>query len=166
MKKLNISSFGVITLMISLFISCKNGGGQFTADESALVKDSVTRMAANIAKDVSAKGPVAWLDYFENDPGFFMASDGKLALKDYSSAKAFVKDKLPKMMSKINLQWRNVKVDPLAASFAAMGADFHEDIILAGGTKMAVDGYFTCTAHFDGTSWKLRNLNWAVKTGK
>lgn len=170
MKKLNIlffpAYFGFIVLMISPAISCKNNNSKLTADESAVAKDSVTQMAAHIARDISTKGPTAWLDYFENDPGFFMASGGQIALKDYPAAKTFVRDTLPKMISKINLQWKNVKVDPLTDSFAAIGADFHEDIVMAGGATMAVDGYFTGTAHFDGIKWRLRNLNWAIKPGK
>jgi hypothetical protein len=170
MKKLNIlfspAHFGLFVLMTSPAISCKNNSGRLTADESAVAKDSVTQMAAHIARDISTKGPTAWLDYFENDPAFFMASGGQIALRDYPTAKAFVRDTLPKMMSKINLHWKNVKVDPLTDSFATLGADFHEDIVMVNGATMTVDGYFTGTAHFDGTNWRLRNLNWAIKPGK
>jgi hypothetical protein len=163
MKKLGFLFLAVIGLTISFFVSCKNNSGQLNADESAVVKDSVTRMTANIAKDISAKGPVAWLGYFENDPGFFMANDGQLALKDYPSAVSFVKNTVIKVMPKISLQWKNGKVDPLSPSLAAIGADFHEDIVMSDGKTLSVDGYFTGTAHFDGKSWKLRNLHWSSK---
>lgn len=155
--------FGLIIFVVSLAISCKSNNTQLTADENAAVKDRVNSMVAHIAKDVSAKGPIAWLDYFENDPGFFMANDGQLALKDYPTAITFVKNTLVNMMPRISLQWRNVKIDPLNPSLAAIGAEFHEDIVLSGGKTLAADGYFTGTAHFDGKSWKLRNLHWSSK---
>jgi len=168
MKKLSALSvaayFAVIVLTISISISCEKTSGQLTKTENARVKDSVTHMAASIAKNVSAKGPVAWLDYFENDPGFFMANDGQLALNDYPTAVSFVKGTLIKLIPKINLQWKNVKIDPLSSSLAAIGADFHEDMMMSGGKTLSVDGYFTGTAHFDGRSWKLRNLHWSSKS--
>jgi len=167
MKKLSILSLagycGMILFTISLFISCKNNSDRLTGDKEAVVKDSVSLMAMNISKDISAKGPIAWLTYFENAPGFFMANDGQLALKDYPTAVSFVKGPLIKLMPKISLQWKNVKVDPLSASLAAIGADFHEDITMSGGKTLSVYGYFTGTAHFDGKSWKLRNLHWSSK---
>ncbi|WP_295670280.1 hypothetical protein [uncultured Mucilaginibacter sp.] len=107
------------------------------------------------------KGPVAWLAYFENDAGFFMANDGQLALKDYPSAVSFVKNTLIKLMPKISLQWKNVKIDPLSSSLAIIGAEFHEDIVTSDGKTLSADGYFTGTAHFDGKYWKLRNLHWS-----
>lgn len=148
---------------ICISVSCRNTGTPLTTDEGNRVKDSVSQMTANIAKDVSAKGPVAWLAYFENDPGFFMANDGQLALKDYPTAVSFVKGTLTKLMPKISLQWKNVKIDPLSPSLAIIGGAFHEDITMSGGKTLSVDGYFTGTAHFDGKTWKLRNLHWSSK---
>jgi hypothetical protein len=158
-----LKCFGLLLLVVCLNVSCKNTGAVFSADESKLVKDSVTTMTANIASDVSKKGPIAWLDYFEDLPGFFMASDGQMAFKDYASAKTVILNTLVKGISKITLNWQNVRVDPLTPAFANFGADFHEDLVLSHIVHVTIDGYVTATAHFDGNKWKLRNMNWAIK---
>jgi hypothetical protein len=152
-------------LLIASITSCKNTTPpQWSSAEKYAVKDSVTIMAVNISTDVSARGPSAWVNYFENDPGFFMASNGMLVFKDYKTAKTFTLDTVAKNFKKINLSWKNLKIDPLTATYASFGADFHEDIVMANGKALAADGYFTATAHFDGTRWRLRNMNWAMKT--
>ena len=78
MKNFNVhfqpKLLGLISLL--LMISCQNNNGRLTAEESAAVKESVTQLAANISMDLTSKGPAAWVNYFENDPGFFMASNG------------------------------------------------------------------------------------------
>jgi hypothetical protein len=166
MKNFNVhfqsNLLGLISLL--LMISCQNNNVRLTAEESAAVKESVTQLAANISMDLTSKGPAAWVNYFENDPGFFMASNGMLVFKDYKTAKTFTLDTVAKKFKKINLSWKNLKIDPLTATYASFGADFHEDIVLANGKALAADGYFTATAHFDGTRWKLRNMNWAMKS--
>jgi len=154
---------GLLWLVAILNISCKNTGVVFSADDSALVKDGVTAMTANIANDVSQKGPIAWLDYFEDSSRFFMASNGQLAFKDYASAKTVILNNLVKGISKIMLSWQNVRVDPLTPEFANIGANFHEDLVLANGNTLTVDGYVTASAHFNGSKWMLRYMNWAVK---
>lgn len=134
-----------------------------TDEERAAIKDSVTRMMAQISANVTKDGPTQWLAYFEDDPGFFMASDGAVKFGDYRSATTYTRDTLPQIMSRISLSWRHLHVDPLATGFAAIGADFSEDIRLTSGHLISDSGFFTAIAHFDGTTWKLRNLNWASK---
>jgi hypothetical protein len=152
-----LAFFGMLLAM-----SCKNNS-QLTIEERKLVTDSVTRMSANISNDVSAKGPAAWLNYFENDPGFFMASGGMVAFRNYAVAKKYTLDTVSKNFKKISLELANMKVDPLTVNYASIGADFYEDIVMANGQSLSVGGYLTATAHFDGSKWRLRNLNWAIK---
>jgi len=78
MKKLVISGIKCLMpflLAVYLFASCKSGHQDFNAvdTDSAVVKDSVTALTINIAHDLAAKGPVAWLNYFQDSPDFFMA---------------------------------------------------------------------------------------------
>jgi hypothetical protein len=153
----------LLLLFATIIISCNSNHSEPNEADRVFVKNSVTMMATSIARDISAKGPKAWLTYFENAPGFFMATDGHLAFKDYPTAKTFVLNTVVKMISKISLSWENMRVDPLSPAYGSFGADFHEDIVLSNGNKLSVGGYFTATAHFDGHSWKLRNLNWATK---
>jgi hypothetical protein len=161
MKSYSLFKAGCFAILFSLLSSC-SGNQQFTAGDAARVGDGVASMMKNIENEISAKGPIAWLDYFEDTPGFFMASGGQLALKDYSSAVTFVKNNLVKMMPRIKLRWKDVRIDPLSNDLATAAAGFHEDISLANGKTMSFDGYFTATAHFDGHAWKLRNLHWSI----
>jgi|SRR6185312_12393197 len=152
-----------LLLVISIFSSCESDRARSAVTESTVVKDSVLRMTANIAADVSNNGPQAWLRYFENTPGFFMANEGELPFCDYPSAKTVILTVVAKKISQVKLKWSNLRVDPLTDSLAAVGADFHEDQILANKQRLYIDGYFTGLAHFDGHSWKLRDLHWSVK---
>jgi len=149
--------------MMMLLGRCTGSNPPLSAVESSAVKDSVTQMAGHISTDVSTHGRAAWINYFENNAGFFMGSDGALAFRDYPSAKSFTLGPVVKNFKKIRLSWKNLRVDPLTATYASLGADFHEDINMANGQNLTIDGYFTATAHFDGSRWKLRNMNWAPK---
>jgi hypothetical protein len=152
--------FGFSVLL--LLWSCRRQPAM-TDEERAAIKDSVIRMMTQISVDITKGGPTQWLPYFEDDPGFFMASDGAIKFGDYRSATMYIRDTLPQIMSRISLTWRNLHVDPLTPEFAAISADFSEDIRLSGGQAISDSGFFTAIAHFDGTTWKLRNLNWASK---
>jgi len=155
--------FCCCAFVIALAVSCGRDQGGLSAETRNLVTDSSNSLMNHIARDISAKGPIAWVNYFEDAPGFFMASGGQLAFKDHRSAVSFVKNTLVKTMPQIKLSWQNVKIDPITEDYSAIGADFHEDITLANGTTMPFEGYFTAVAHFDGISWKLRNLHWSIK---
>lgn len=150
--------------IMMLLARCTNDNTPMSAAQSSAVKDSVTQMLAHISVDVSTRGPAAWINYFENNAGFFMSSDGTLAFRDYPSAKSLTLGPVVKNFKKISLNWKNLRVDPLTATYASLGADFHEDINMANGQNQTIDGYFTATAHFDGNRWKLRNMNWSVRT--
>ena len=118
-------------------------------------------MAETIAKNVSAEGPTAWLNGFEDAPDFFMASDGQLEFPNYDSATEFINNTLAKSISKIELQWSNMRIDPISDEFATFSATFHEDITDSKGQKLSQNGYFTATAHKTVQGWKLRNAHWS-----
>jgi len=168
MKKFSISGIKCLMpflLAAVLFTSCQSKQQDLndTNIDSAVVKDSVTALTVNIAHDLAAKGPVAWLNYFQDSPDFFMANEGQLALHNYQSAKAFIQDTLVKSISKINLRWSHTHIDPLAQNIAAIGSDFHEDITFAWGETTPFDGYFTGVAIKTPKGWKLRNAHWSIK---
>jgi len=149
-------------LAFCIIVSCKPGHEKFSEAEKTFVKNSVDNLTKNIADDVSKKGPRAWLNYFEDANGFFMANQGKISFEDYRAAKMFILNNLVKNVRRIKLKWNNVRVDPLGPDLASMGAGFHEDITDMSGKTISVDGYFTGLAHYDGIKWKLRNLHWST----
>jgi SnoaL-like domain len=149
-----------------LFISCHSNNSNLRADERSLVKDSISLMTVNITNDLSAHGPVAWLNYFEDVPDFFMAVDGEMAFMNYQSAKIFIQDTLVKTIRKINLQWSHLRIDPLTTQLASIGADFHEDLTDSTGKIIQGDGYITAIAVQTNEGWKLRNLHWSINKKK
>jgi hypothetical protein len=155
--------WALLLLTIGSLFSCRRNHAKLSKEQSALVKDSASRMAANIAADISKNGPRAWLNYFEDTPDFFMADEGQLVFKDYPSAKAFILNTLVKNISGIKLRWNNVRIDPFTQRLASIAADFHEDQVTTGGKMHSYDGYFTGIAHYDGHRWKLRNVHWSIK---
>ncbi len=150
--------------VIGLIFSCNHGQKQLSDDQILSVKNNVSNFAVDISNNISVKGPIAWLSYFENSQDFFMASDGQIVFHNYLSAKKFIQDTLLKNISKIKLHWNNMRINVLSARAASIGCDFHEDITMAAANNVVpIDGYFTGTAVLDGNNWKLRNLHWSIK---
>jgi len=169
MKSNNLSVFFrllPLLLLPDLLLSCSQKTPSLTISEATLVKDSVQLLANNTAKDISTKGPIAWLNYFEDSPDFFMASDGTIAFKNYHSAEIFIKDTLAKQIPRINLKWLNMRIDPLTPQLASIAADFHEDLTITADKVVPIDGYFTATAQQTASGWKYRNAHWSIKGGK
>jgi hypothetical protein len=141
--------------------ACQNGH-TMTATQRTAEKDSVTAMMTLISRDITNGGPTQWLEWYEDDPGFYMSSDGEVKFSDYPSAVAYTRDSLPRMMSHITLAWSHLHIDPLTPEFAAIGADFKEDVTLTGGQAITFSGFFNALAHFNGATWRIRNMNWAI----
>lgn len=150
---------------LSLFftlISCNSKTESMTSRQSAEIKDSVQQMIELVAKDISHDGPIAWLHYFENTPNFFMASDGQLVFANNDSATLFIKNILVKQISKIELSWSDIRIDPLTEMFANVGATWHETITDFANNKISQAGYFTGIAEKTSKGWQLRNAHWSV----
>jgi hypothetical protein len=153
----------LLLIGINVIVSCNCDQKQMNTEKSTIVKDSVTRMMANIETDISKNGPRAWLNYFEDTNAFFMANEGQLVFTDYQSSKPFIINTVVKNIPQIKLRWAHLRIDPLTSNLASMGADFHEDQVNGSGKKLSIDGYFTGIAHYNEHSWKLRNAHWSVK---
>jgi hypothetical protein len=153
-------------LTLTFLFSCKQNIAPVRSNEDSSVKDTVLKLAYSTAKDISAKGPKAWLNYFEDSPDFYMASDGVMAFNNYHSADTFINNKLVKQLQSINLQWSAIRIKPLSGQFASMGAKFHEDLRDTSGRVNSFDGYFTATAHQTPKGWKYLNVHWSIKKGK
>jgi hypothetical protein len=150
--------------LIAIVFSCNYPQQQLTPGQISGVKKEVTKFSANIAHNISIKGPVSWLNYFENSPDFFMASEGQMVFHSYASAQTFIQDTLVKSVSKINLQWSHIRINVLTTQAASIGSEFHEDMTMKAGNKtIPLDGYFTATAILTNHGWKLRDLHWSVK---
>jgi hypothetical protein len=156
----------VVIGLILLISSCKNHSTSSQQKPDPAVLDGVHQMLDSIAVNVSEKGPVAWLNYFENTPDFFMATDGQLDFPNKDTAAIIINNKIVKQIMAIDLKWNNIHIDALSGTLAAIGADFHEVITDPNGNKLPVDGYFTGIAHRSVEGWQLRNLHWSIKKEK
>ena len=128
---------------------------------AAPVQESVRAMADSIAGDLSARGPAAWLHYFNRSPQFFMASDGKLVFPNNDSADAFVQ-RFATQVKKIRLTWTGVRVDSLRPDLALMAAEFQEVFTNADGSPLSVSGYFSGLAEATPSGWRLRDAHWSI----
>ena len=153
----------VLVGSILLISSCHNHTDSLTQAQSSIVRDSVQQMIESIAKAVSHEGPIAWIRYFENSPGFFMASEGQLAFTNKDSLANFLKNTYVKSIIKIELSWSHVRIDPFTSRVAGIAAIFHEDITDTSGRKSPTNGYFTGIAHQTSQGWQLQNAHWSIK---
>ena len=143
------------------------GCGQKKADDNtaslSTAKDSIAQLTANTAKIISAKGPIGWLDVFENSPDFYMVNDGFVAFKNYKTAEKFIRDTLRENLQHVELKFSNIRVTALSPESGSVGAAYNEILSFTKGTPVTVRGYFTATAHHTPTGWKFINLHWSGK---
>ena len=116
-------------------------------------------MLLTIPSDLSRDGPIAWLRYFDADPNFLMATDGKLQFDGFESAQVFL-DSFAKNISHVELVWTNVRVDSLSATTAGVGASYAEELTDKEGHRNQVSGYFTGVVVQTPRGWKLRSAHW------
>ena len=156
-----IKSFGLVGLIL-LISSCHNNTDSLTTAQRSIVMDSVQLMVDSIAKAISHDGPIAWLRYFENSSDFYMASEGQLAFTNNDSLADFLKNTYTKSVTKIELSWNHVSIDPFTSKLAGVAAIFHEDITDTGGGKIPSDGFFTGIAHQTSQGWQFQNAHWSI----
>jgi hypothetical protein len=152
----------LILAMSCLALACQNNPSTLDAKGSQLVDDSVRLMVSGLTNDLSVNGPVAWLNYFEESPDFFMAADGQLAFQDYQAGKTYVEDTLRKAFVKINLQFNQLRIDPLTSGLASIGAIYHEDLTDSAGKMIHADGFVTALVKHTPQGWKFENLHWSM----
>jgi hypothetical protein len=152
-----------LALLMTLVFSCNQRHDLAANTQIQSVKDSVKKLVNNTVRDLATKGPIVWLNYFENTPDFFMVSDGTMAFPNYKAADTFIKRTLIKQFSTINLKFANMHIDVLSVQYATIGADVYEDLRDFSGKVISYDGYFTATVHQTAKGWKYRNMHWSVK---
>lgn len=140
--------------------SCTRSPAQLDAERAAVLRDSVEQWMAAIPLRLAEDGPSAWLRYFATDSGFFMASDGGLALPDRDSATVFVR-RLARTVSAVDLEWLDLRVAPLAPGLAVVATAYDETITDTAGTPTAFRGYMTAVVRHTPDGWRIGNLHWS-----
>jgi hypothetical protein len=158
-----VRSFSFVILFLLLISSCnQRNSSDLSQNQYSQVRDSVQEMARQIAIDISRNGPIAWLRHFSDTAAFFMASDGQLMFPNYDSASSFIRNKLVKMLTKIELSWTDTRVDPLNENLAMLAASFKEVMTDSAGGVRKESGYFSGLAQRTIKGWQLRNAHWSL----
>ena len=124
------------------------------------IEGGVRQMMSRIPSDLSRYGPTAWLRYFDDDPRFLMAADGKLQFDGIASARSFLST-FSKSISHVELAWTSVKVDPLEPGMASVAASYSEVLTDTQGHANRPHGYFTGLVLQTPMGWKLRWAHWS-----
>ena len=132
------------------------------APRAAATEEAVRVFMRTVAHDVSAEGPVAWQKFLADEPAFFLASEGLLVFPSGAAAKAAIPE-LVRTIKHIELTWGDdLRVDPLTAEYAVVGASYHEVRIDPKGERTDEKGFFTGTAELRDGRWQFRNTHWSV----
>jgi hypothetical protein len=143
------------------WLSCHQIGNQPDSASSLIVENDISKMTDSLEKDLFRSGPLAWVSYFENKPGFFMISDGELAFKDYSTGKEFIEKTLVTKIVKVNLTLDHLEIHALMTQLASLAAHFHEDLTDPAGNSKSISGYLTSVLEKTDQGWKFLNLHWS-----
>jgi hypothetical protein len=130
------------------------------ARDSALPLETVRAFFDSIPPALAAEGPSAWLDFFEDSPSFFMASDGAIAFPDQSSAEAFLED-FSTRVSAMSLEWFQPRFEILSAGVVVVITSYHEEITMTDGTLSSFGGSVSGVIRNHAGLWRLQHLHWS-----
>ena len=150
--------------LVTLCGACNSqrlGSPAIAPEREAEIRREVQEFAATVARDVTQDGPAAWRKHFSEGPEFFMVSEGHLQFPNSASAIAGIQE-LRRTIKHLELDWSDVRVDPLTPELAVMGAGWHEVVELAEGKRVEDTGYFTGIAEHRNGRWQFRNAHWSV----
>jgi hypothetical protein len=156
MVKQNFLTISFCVIIILLFCYSRNAGQTKTG-----MQEGVRSMAESIVRDLHNTGPNAWLKYFTNSKQFFMASNGMLVFPNIDSANKFV-PMFARQIKRVELTWRDIRVDSLSPKFGIMAASYQEDLIGEKGVQDSPSGYFTGLVEKTSSGWKLRDAHWST----
>ncbi len=129
---------------------------------AAAVDESARTFMRTVAHDVTQEGPLAWLKFFDNGPGFFMAVNGQLAFPDAAAAKQGTQN-FARTINHIELTWGDdLRVDPLTAELAVVAASWREIQVDKAGHRIEETGYFTGLAEYRDGRWRFRDAHWSA----
>jgi hypothetical protein len=150
--------------LATLFIACNShrlGSPAISPEREAEIRREVREFAATVARDVTQDGPSSWRKHFSEGPEFFMASEGHLQFPNSAAAIAGIQE-LTRTIKHLELQFSDVRVDPLTPELAVMGASWHEVAELAEGKRVEDGGYFTGIVEQRKGQWQFRDAHWSV----
>lgn len=131
-----------------------------TPARAAVIEQEVRQLMQSVARDVTQQGPLAWLKYLEAGPSFFMAVNGQMAFPDGAAAREGTQN-FSHTIQHIELQWGDLRIDPLMSQFAVVGAPWREIRVDNAGRRIEETGFFTALVEFRDGRWQFRNAHWS-----
>jgi hypothetical protein len=129
---------------------------------AAAIGESARTFMRTVAHDVTQEGPLAWLEFFDNGPGFFMAVNGQLAFPNAAAAEEGTQN-FARTINHIELTWGDdLRVDPLTAELAVVAASWREIQVDKAGRRMEETGYFTGLTEYRDGHWRFRDAHWSA----
>jgi hypothetical protein len=146
--------------------SARTGGSaelqSLTPASAATIGESARTFMHIVAHDVTQEGPLAWLKFFDTGPKFFMAVNGQLAFPSAAAAEEGTQN-FARTINRIDLTWGDdLRVDPLTAELAVVGASWREVQVDKGGHRIEETGYFTGLAEYRENRWRFRDAHWSA----
>ena len=161
MKPAQLAGWCSAFLGIVIFTSCHAGSSQsITPARATAVEQDVHQLMQSVARDVTKQGPLAWLKYFEAGPSFFMAVNGQMVFANGAAASEGTRS-FARTIQHIELQWGDLRVDPLASDLAVVGAPWREIRVDLAGQRIEDAGFFTALAEFRDGRWHFCNAHWS-----
>jgi TonB family protein len=125
------------------------------------VENGIRQFMSDVSQQVTARGPAAWKDFFENDPGFFMASDGAMVFHDADAAARGI-EALTHTLKHIELHWGDdLRIDAITPSIAAVAVSWHEVQVDSDSHETREHGFFTGMAELKDNRWRFRSAHWS-----
>ena len=163
-RKLRIHSLQLVAILagFALFATDSSRSQSLTSEEGVTASRTVREFMQTVSRSVTQDGPLAWIQYFEAGPTFFMAVNGQMAFPDGASAQDGTR-KFAKTIRRIELIWGNdLRIDPLTNNLAAVASSWREIQVDVEGHTVKETGYFTGLAEYRNGHWQFRNAHWSA----
>lgn len=121
---------------------------------------AIEHFRADLSDALKERGPVAWLDYFEDSESFFMGSDGAVVFPSIDSARVFV-DRLSETLTSIELTWVAPRTTLHSDGIATLVSEYHESILQTSGDSVSFGGLVSMLLVDTDNGIRIRNLHWS-----
>jgi ketosteroid isomerase-like protein len=138
--------------------------GESPGARTSSALDSARALLASVPTALGDRGPAAWLDFFEDTPSFFMASDGAIAFADRVTAETFLDD-FSRKVSGMVLEWHQPRFEDLGGDIVAVTASYDETIRMRDGTESSFGGHMSGVIRRQGGRWRFQHLHWSSPAG-
>ena len=130
--------------------------------EAVAVERAVRAFMQTVSHSVTQNGPVAWIEYFDTSPAFFMAVNGQMVFPNAAAAQDGTR-KFAETIRQIELNWGDdLRVDPLTNEFAIVAVSWREVQVDTAGHSITETGFLTGLAEYREGHWQFRNAHWSA----